>query len=151
MPPGSTRIQSQLVASDREILIPPSESQLRLVRRLWEAVAESGLEAALALTDPDLEWIPHTAGGRVLTSQELLAFFNEFQGDQHIAEARLYSVEEEGDAILASGSFRLRGGGGMSDFQIHFVYEFEGERLVRGSTYATKADALDAIARAAGG
>ena len=124
---------------------------MRLVRRLWEAVAESGLEAAIALTEPDMEWVPHAAGGRVLTSQELLAFFNEFQGDQHISEARLYSVGVEGDTILASGSFRLRGGGGISDFQIHIVYEFEDERLVRATTYATKADALDAIARPAGG
>ena len=53
--------------------------------------------------------------------------------------------------MLASGSFRLKGGGGISDFQIHVVYEFEDERPVRASTYATKADALDAIARAAGG
>ena len=94
-----------------------------------------------------MEWVPHAAGGRVLTSQELLEFFDEFQGEQHISEARLYSVEEEGDASLASGSFRLKGGGGISDFQIHFVYEFEDERLVRASTYATQADALDAIAR----
>ena len=131
--------------------MPPTESRVKLVRRLWEAVAESGLDAGIALTEPDMEWVPHTAGGRVLTSQELLAFFNEFQGDQHISEARLYSVEEEGDAIVASGSFRLKGGGGISDFQIHVVYEFEDERPVRASTYATKADALDAIARHAGG
>jgi limonene-1,2-epoxide hydrolase len=124
---------------------------VRLVRRLWEVVSESGLEAAFALTEPDMEWVPHAAGGRVLTSQELLAFFNDFQGEQHISEARVYSVGMEGDAVLASGSFRLRGGGGISDFQIHVVYEFEDERLVRASTYATKADALDAIARAAGG
>ena len=88
-----------------------------------------------------MEWVPHAAGGRVLTSQELLAFFNEFQGDQHISEARLYSVDGEGDTVLASGSFRLKDGGGISDFQIHVVYEFEDERLVRASTYATKADA----------
>jgi hypothetical protein len=131
--------------------MPPTESRVRLVRRLWEAVEESGLDAGIALTEPDVEWVPHTAGGRVLTSQELLAFFEEFQGEQHIAAARLYSVEEAGDAILASGSFRLKGGGGISDFQIHVVYEFEGEHLVRASTYATKADALDAIARPAGG
>jgi ketosteroid isomerase-like protein len=124
---------------------------VRLVRRLWEAVAESGLGAGIALTEPDMEWVAHTAGGRVLTSQELLAFFEEFQGEQHIAAARLYSVSVEGNAVLASGSFRLKGGGGISDFQIHVVYEFEDERPVRASTYATKADALDAIARAAGG
>jgi len=127
------------------------ESQVRLVRRLWEAVADNGLEAGLQLTDPDVEWVPHAAGGRVLTSKELLDFFGEFEGERHIVQARLYSVGMEGDAVLASGSFRLKGGGGISDFQIHFVYEFEDDRLVRASTYATRADAMEAIARGAGG
>jgi ketosteroid isomerase-like protein len=128
------------------------ESQLRLVRRLWEAVEESGLDSALQLTEPDVEWIPHAAAGRVLTSSELLDFFGQFQGERHIVEARLYSVDAEGDDIvLASGSFRLKGGGGISDFQIHFVYEFEQGRLVRGTTYATRAEAKEAIARSAGG
>ena len=131
--------------------MPPTDSRVKLVRRLWEAVADNGLEAGFALTEPDMEWIPHAAGGRVLTSEELLAFFREFQGEQHITEARLYSAEQEGDAILASGSFRLKGGGGISDFQIHIAYEFEDERLVRATTYATKADAVDAIARPADG
>jgi ketosteroid isomerase-like protein len=127
------------------------ERQVRLVRRLWEAVADNGLEAGLQLTDPDVEWVPHAAGGRVLTSKELLDFFGEFEGERHIVQARLYSVGMEGDAVLASGSFRLKGGGGISDFQIHFVYEFEDDRLVRASTYATRADAMEAIARGAGG
>jgi ketosteroid isomerase-like protein len=127
------------------------ESQVRLVRRLWEAVADGGLEAGLQLTDPDVEWVPHAAGGRVLTSQQLLDFYEEFQGERHIVEARLYSVGVEGDAVLASGSFRLKGGGGISDFQIHFVYEFADDRLVRGSTYPTRAEAMEAIARGSGG
>ena len=123
-----------------------------MVRRLWEAVAESGLEAALQLTDPGVEWMPHAALGRVLTSRELLEFFEQFQGERHIAEARLYSVGAEGDdVVVASGSFRLKGGGGISEFQIHFVYQFEQGRLVCGSTYATRAEALAASARAAGG
>jgi ketosteroid isomerase-like protein len=127
------------------------ESQVRLVRRLWEVVDENGLEAALKLTDPDVEWVPHAAGGRVLTSKELLDFFDEFQDERHIVEARLYSVGPEGDVVLASGSFRLKGGGGISDFQIHFVYEFEDDRLVRGITYATRAEAMEAIARGSSG
>jgi ketosteroid isomerase-like protein len=122
-----------------------------LVRRLWEAVEENGLEAALQLTDPNVEWIPHAAGGRVLTSKELLDFYQAFQGERHIASARLYSVDPEGDLVLASGSFRLKGGGGISEFQIHFVYEFEEGRLVRAHTYGTRAEALEAIARRAGG
>jgi ketosteroid isomerase-like protein len=127
------------------------ESQVRLVRHLWETLAESGLEAALQLTDPEMEWMPHAAGGRVLTSKELLDFFEEFQGERYIVQARLYSVDAEGDLVLASGSFRLKGGGGISEFHIHFVYEFEEGRLVRARTYATRAEALEAIERRTGG
>jgi ketosteroid isomerase-like protein len=127
------------------------QSQVRLVRRLWEAVQENGFEAGLALTDPDVEWVPHAAGGRVLTSRELLDFFAEFEGERHMAEALLRSVDAEGDAVLASGSLRLKGGGGIVEFTIHVVYEFQEGRLVRVTTYATRAEALDAIARPSGG
>jgi ketosteroid isomerase-like protein len=127
------------------------QSQVRLVRRLWEAVQEGGLEAGLALTDPDVEWVPHAAGGRVLTSRELLDFFAEFEGERHVVEARVYSVEAEGDAVLASGSLRLKGGGGIVEFTIHVAYEFQEGRLVRVTTYATRAEALDAIARRSSG
>ena len=127
------------------------QSQVRLVRRLWEAVQESGFEAGLALTDPDVEWVPHAAGGRVLTSRELLDFFAAFEGERHIAEARLHSVDAEGDAVLASGSLRLKGGGGIVEFTIHVVYEFQEGRLFRVTTYATRAEALDAIANRSGG
>ena len=132
--------------------MPQTDSRVRLVRRLWEAVADSGLEAGFALTEPDMEWVPHAAGGRVLTSEELLDVLRASSRASSTSRRRACTPsEEEGDAILASGSFRLKGGGGISDFQIHFVYEFEDERLVRATTYPTQADALDAIARPAGG
>jgi ketosteroid isomerase-like protein len=127
------------------------ESQVRLVRRLWEAVRESGLEAGLELTDPEMEWMPHAAGGRVLTSKELLDFFEAFQGERYMVQARLNSVDAEGDLVLASGSFRLKGGGGISEFHIHFVYEFEEGRPVRARSYATRAEALEAMGRNADG
>lgn len=130
----------------------PRESQIKLVRRLWEAVDESGLEGAFQLTEPDVEWILHTAGGRVLTTRELLEFLDDLEADRQVSGARLYSISTEAPGIvLASGSFRVRGGGGIAEFQIHFVYEFEDDRLVRGSTYATRADALEAIGRTADG
>jgi ketosteroid isomerase-like protein len=129
----------------------PQDSKIRLVRRLWDAVAERGLEAGVELTDPDVEWAPHTAGGRVLTTRELLEFFEEL-GGARVVSARVYSVNAEApETVLASGSLRLKVGGGISEFQIHVAYEFEDDRLVRASTYATRADALDAIARAAAG
>jgi ketosteroid isomerase-like protein len=118
---------------------------VKFVRRLWGVIADGGLEAALEMTSPDVEWRPHAAGGRVLTSQELLDFFREFQGERQLLEARPYSFHEYGDLVLASGSFRLRGSDHMAEFQIHFVYEFEDGRLKRGTTYATRAEALAAM------
>lgn len=128
----------------------PQDNKIRLVRRLWDAVIERGLEAGVELTDPDVQWTPHTAGGRVLTTRELLDFFEEL-GGARVVSARVYSVNAEAaDTVLASGSLRLKVGGGISEFQIHVVYEFEDDRLVRASTYATRADALQAIASRAG-
>ena len=120
------------------------ESHIRFVRRLWEAIGEGGIEAGLEMA-PGVEWRPHAAGGRVLTSEELLQFFAGFQGERELLEVVPYSYHAQGDHVLASGSFRLRGPGRISEFQIHWVYEFEGERLLRGSSYATRAEALEAI------
>lgn len=121
------------------------QDNVKLVRSLWAAIGEGGLEAALELTAPDVEWRPHQAGGQVLTSQELLRFFTEFQGERQLLEARPYSFHAHGDLVLASGSFRLRGSERMSEFQIHFVYEFEEGALRRATTFARRGEALEAM------
>lgn len=120
------------------------QNHIRFVRALWESIREGGIEAGLERA-PGVEWRPHAAAGRVLTSEELLSFFSGFQGERELLEVVPYSYHAHGDHVLASGSFRLRGPGRISEFQIHWVYEFEGERLVRGSSYATRAEALEAI------
>jgi ketosteroid isomerase-like protein len=121
------------------------EDNVKFVRRLWAAIGEGGLEAALELTEPQVEWRPHPAGGRVFTSQELLQFYQDFQGERYLLEARPYSFHAHGDRVLASGSFRLRGRDQMAEFQIHFVYEFEDGTLLRAATYARRGEALQAI------
>jgi ketosteroid isomerase-like protein len=121
------------------------EDNLKFVRALWAAIPDGGLEAALELTDPDVEWRPHAAGGRVLTSEELLRFFSEFQGERQLLEATPYAFYAHGDLVLASGSFRLVGRESIVEFQIHFVYEFEDGKLFRGTTYATRNEALAAM------
>jgi ketosteroid isomerase-like protein len=120
------------------------QSHIRLVRRIWEAIREGGIEAGLELT-PGVEWRPHAAGGQVLTSEEALKFFAEFQGERELLEVVPYSYHAHGDFVLASGSFRLRGPGRISEFQIHWVYEFEDEHLRRAASYGTRAEALAAI------
>jgi ketosteroid isomerase-like protein len=121
------------------------QDNVRFVRRLWAAIADGGLEASLELTAPQVEWRPHAAGGRVLTSQELLQFFSDFQGERQLLQAQPYSFHAHGDLVMASGSFRLRGRDNLAEFQIHFVYEFEDGDLKRGTTYATRGEALAAM------
>jgi hypothetical protein len=120
------------------------EERVAYVRRLWDEIGASGLEGAIALTEPDVEWVPHRAEGRVLRSDELLALLSELDGGRKVVEATPYSIEQHGDAVLASGSFRLEGANGISEFQIHWLYEFADRRLLRASSYANRSDALQA-------
>ena len=120
------------------------ESNIRFVRSIWEAIREDGIEAGLQKT-PGVEWRPHAAGGRVLSSEEALKFLGEFQGERELLEVVPYSYHAHGESVLASGSFRLRGPGRISEFQIHWVYEFEDGSLRRATSYATRAEALEAM------
>src|SRR4051812_34435481 len=99
-----------------------NSDNVEFVRSLWEAVDDGGLEAALALTDPEVEWAPHPAGGQVLSTAELLSFLDGYRGERELLRATPYAISAHGDMVLASGSFRLHGEGGrISEFQIHWV------------------------------
>jgi ketosteroid isomerase-like protein len=119
---------------------------VEFIERMWAAVNEGGPEAALELTDPDVEWAPHPAGGQVLSTEELLAFFNEYSEQAEVLKATPYSISGYGNKVLASGSFRLHGEGGrISEFQIHWVSEFENGRMVRARSFASEQDARRSI------
>ena len=123
-----------------------NSDNVEFVRSLWEAVDDGGLEAALALTDPEAEWTPHPAGGQVLSTAELLSFLDGYRGERELLRATPYAISAHGDMVLASGSFRLHGEGGrISEFQIHWVSEFDDGRFVRARSYASEAEALRAI------
>lgn len=122
-----------------------SKQNVEFVSELWSAVDKGGIEAALELTDPDVKWRFHRAEGRVLSTSELLDFFREFQGERQLVDATAYSVDAYGDFVLASGSFRLTGSQGLSEFQIHLVYEFSDGKLVRAESYPSLKEARDAL------
>jgi hypothetical protein len=112
---------------------------------MWEATQEGGAEAALALAEPDVEWVFHVAQGRTFRSDELLEFLNSFEGDRQILYGRLYQVQEHNGRVMSSGSFRLTGPDGISEHQIHFVAEFDSDdRLVRVQSFPTLAAAAEA-------
>jgi ketosteroid isomerase-like protein len=119
------------------------DDNVRFIQRMWEAVNEGGVEAALELTDPDVEWAPHPAGGQVLSTKQLLEFFNQYSEQRELLKATPYTIRGHGNKVLASGSFRLHGKSGrISEFQIHWVSEFEEGRLVRARSFASEQDAL---------
>jgi ketosteroid isomerase-like protein len=120
------------------------QKNLRFVRSIWRSIDHGGLEAALELT-PGVEWRPHTAEGLTVTSEQALTFLREFQGDREFLEAKPYSFHAAGDFVLASGSFRLRGRERLSEFQIHWVYEFEDGNLVRATSFASRREAIEAM------
>ena len=123
-----------------------SKHNVEFVGRLWDAVDKSGgVEAALELTEPGVEWKFYRAEGRVLSSQELLAFFEEFQGERQLVSATAYAIDAYGDFVLASGSFRLTGSQGLSEFQIHIVYEFSDGKLLRAESYPSLKEAREAL------
>jgi ketosteroid isomerase-like protein len=129
----------------REAQRMSEQDNLRFVQEIWAATDHGGVEAALELTDPDVEWRPHAANGRVLTSAELLHFFREFQGEREFLQARPYSFHAKANRVMASGSFRLRGRERFAEFQIHWVSEFEGDKLVRATSFANRREALEAM------
>ena len=120
------------------------QKNLKFVRSIWQSIDGGGVEAALELT-PGVQWRPHPAEGRVLTSEELLQFLRDFQGDREFLEAKPYSFHAAGNLVLASGSFRLRGRDRLSEFQIHWVYEFDDGNLVRATSFPSRRDAIEAM------
>jgi hypothetical protein len=122
-----------------------SEDNIEFVRKLWRTLDKSGVEAALELTDPDVQWSFYRAGGQVSSSSELLEFLHEFEGERQLVNASAYSIRAYGDFVLASGSFRLSGSQGLTEFQIHIVYEFENGRLVRAKSYPSETEAMESL------
>jgi ketosteroid isomerase-like protein len=121
-----------------------SKQNVEFVGQLWDTVDKSGVEAALELTEPDVEWKFYRAG-RVLSSRELLDFLEEFQGERQLVHATAYSIDAYGEFVLASGSVRLTGSQGLSEFQIHIVYEFSDGKLLRAESYPSLKEAREAL------
>ena len=48
------------------------------------------------------------------------------------------------DCVLCSGHVRFRTPSGMTDTQLHWLYRFRGDRLIRFDAYPTREQALKA-------
>jgi len=116
------------------------------VRRLWEAFAEGGVDAVLEVCDPDVEWSLFGTDGQVVRGHDgLRNYMNEVaaHGDQIDADAYTYDPVGD-DAVMVSGHVRRRTPQGMTDTQLHWIYRFRDDRLVRFDAYQTREEALRA-------
>jgi anti-sigma B factor antagonist len=122
-------------------------SPVDTVRELWARFERDGVEAALGLVDEDVVYLLQLAGGRVLRgSAEVRALFADFESRGVSLEARLDTLEQRGDAVVASGTVRVQRPDGLQEAQYHWVFHFAGGRLRRLSVYAGREEALSSLA-----
>src|SRR4051794_651994 len=118
---------------------------VELVRELWSAFERGGIEAVLAITDPDVEWEPYGGGGTVYRGHDgLRAYMRERQERGEEADGRLYSAFAKGDAVVARGEIRIKGEHGIVTMQPGWLYEFRHGKLIRFRGFPTQEAALRA-------
>lgn len=112
-----------------------------LVRRLWTAYREGGVEAALPLLDPAVEFVS-VDGTSYEGHDGVRRFFKSFDDQGQTFEASPYSFEGQGDAVLVAGHRRIRSAHGTSGAYLYFVHVIREGLITRLSAHATRDAAL---------
>ena len=112
------------------------------VRAIWAAYQRDGVQGMRELVGPAVEWVPYSGGGRVLAGSDALDAFD----SKAQIRASVHGYETYGPCVLVHGSLRVFREGGFLDVQPSWVYFFRDDRLVRAVAFATRQEALAAIA-----
>jgi anti-anti-sigma factor len=92
-------------------------------------------------------WQPHIAGGRIFRSTSELRDAMDALAAQGIRyEPQLHDLEQHGDVVLVHGVLRVSSNGSFDETPMHWAYHFRGGRLSRQTTYASREEALEALA-----
>jgi stage II sporulation protein AA (anti-sigma F factor antagonist) len=120
---------------------------LETVRALWAAYEEGGVDAMLRVAGDDVVWQPDLGHGRIARgAAELRAAVEELAREGIEATARLLDLEAHDGAVLAHGVLVVRRPSGVEELDRHWLLHFRGGRLARQTVYASRDDALDALA-----
>jgi len=112
-----------------------------LVRRMWTAYREGGVESALPLLHPDVEFVA-VDGAAYPGHDGVRNFFKAFEQQGQTFEASPYSFEGQGEAVLVAGHRRIRSADGTSGAYIYFVHIVRDGLICRLSAHATRESAL---------
>jgi len=121
-----------------------------LVRRMWTAYREGGVEVALPLLHPEVEFVA-SDGTCYEGHAGVRTFFQAFADQGQTFEASPYSFEGYGEKILVAGHRRIHSAGGTSGAYLYFVHAFRDDLIVRLSAHTTRDEALTELRRDAGG
>ncbi len=128
-----------------------ADDNLALVRQMWAAYEQEGLPAILEFAAEDAVWIPFSAGGRVFEGTGAYRRFVEEQlGRGELVEARPFDFEAAGDAVMVSGSMRIRRGGAFSENYVYWVHRFESGKIVFTQSFADRDEARAEFERSLG-
>jgi predicted SnoaL-like aldol condensation-catalyzing enzyme len=124
------------------------DERLEAVRELWATYREEGVDRAIALLDPEVEFVDHQ--GRVFTGHDgVRSFFAEFaeRGEQFIASPYTFELHEPD--LIVVGHRRIRSEEGIRGDYLYFVHSCRDGRVSRIAAHTSKEAALaDIDARA---
>jgi ketosteroid isomerase-like protein len=118
------------------------------VRKMWAAFQRDGMVGLRPYVDDDIEWTPTEGNGRPIRGFDALVEYWEVHASQQSVVPHAW--EQHGECVLVHGSLRVFRDGGFVDTQPSWVYFFSDGRLLRGVSYASREEALEAIARHGG-
>jgi SnoaL-like domain len=125
----------------------PVSTPVERARSLWDALEEDGIERLRPLVADDVEWRPWGHHGRPLIGLEQIAEWHRAQHATGGGSRRVvHQWEGHGECALAFGSLRVFRTGGFLDVQPTWAFFFRDERLQRATCYATREEALAAVA-----
>lgn len=121
-----------------------SKEPLEIVRHMWIALREGGVEAALDACASDVRFT--SAAGETFHGHEgIRAFFAQFDARAERFVAAPFTFEPVGDGILVAGHRRITGEEGTVAEHLHFTHRVAGGRIVELAAFADRGSACAAL------
>jgi len=117
-----------------------------VVRRMWTAYREGGVEAALPVLHPDVEFVA-VDGTSYAGHDGVRSFFKAFADQGQTFEASPYSFEGRGEAVLVAGHRRIHSADRTTGAYLYFVHQLRDGLIVRLSAHSTREAALAELGR----
>jgi SnoaL-like domain len=121
------------------------DQRLEAVHELWSTYRERGPEDAIALLDPEVDFVDHM--GRVFHGRDgVRRFFAEFEERGERFMASPYTFEPHDPDVLVIGHRRIQSADGLRGDYLYFAHSFRDGRVARIAAHTTREAALDDIA-----